>query len=59
MATVEDLDYTLAVNTRGVFLCYKYAAKQMVAQGGGGKLIAISSIAGTRGIAAYDSLKTL
>ncbi|KDQ27225.1 hypothetical protein PLEOSDRAFT_1026976, partial [Pleurotus ostreatus PC15] len=28
----KDFDQTLAVNVRGVFLCYKYAAKQMIAQ---------------------------
>ena len=27
------------INTRGVMLCFKYAAQQMINQGGGGKII--------------------
>ncbi|KAF4590561.1 hypothetical protein EYR38_009863 [Pleurotus pulmonarius] len=30
--SMEDFDETFAVNVRGVFLCYKYAAQQMIAQ---------------------------
>jgi len=29
----------MAVNVRSVMLCYKYAAKQMIAQGHGGRII--------------------
>ena len=29
----------MAVNLRSVMLCYKYAAKQMIAQGHGGRII--------------------
>jgi len=29
----------MAVNARSTFLCYKHAAKQMVAQGHGGRII--------------------
>ncbi|KAJ7169201.1 hypothetical protein C8R43DRAFT_1231803 [Mycena crocata] len=47
--SVEDLDATLAVNVRGVFLCYRYAALQMIAQGRGGRIIGASSIAGRAG----------
>lgn len=36
----------MAVNARGTFLCYKYAAAQMVAQGRGGRIIGASSVAG-------------
>lgn len=46
--TVERWDRTLAINTRGVFLCYATAAKQMIKQGTGGKLIAACSISGYR-----------
>jgi meso-butanediol dehydrogenase/(S,S)-butanediol dehydrogenase/diacetyl reductase len=46
--TVERWDRTYAVNTRGVFLCYSLAARQMVKQGSGGKLIAACSISGYR-----------
>ncbi|CAF1166807.1 unnamed protein product [Rotaria sordida] len=44
--TTEDWDKIFAVNTRGVFLCYKEAAKVMIAQGTGGKIIGACSIAG-------------
>lgn len=29
----------MAVNVRGTMLCYKYAAKQMIAQGRGGRIV--------------------
>jgi meso-butanediol dehydrogenase/(S,S)-butanediol dehydrogenase/diacetyl reductase len=31
--------YAVAVNVRGVFLCYREAAAQMIKQGGGGRII--------------------
>ncbi|CAF2895143.1 unnamed protein product [Rotaria sp. Silwood2] len=44
--TVEEWDRVFAVNLRGVFLCYKEAAKIMIKQGRGGKIIgACSSVA--------------
>jgi hypothetical protein len=37
---VEDFDRLMAVNARSTFLCYKYAARQMIAQDrGGGRII--------------------
>jgi NAD(P)-dependent dehydrogenase (short-subunit alcohol dehydrogenase family) len=36
---VADWDRTMRVNARGAFLCYKYAAIQMIAQGRGGIII--------------------
>lgn len=42
----EEWDQILAVNLRGVFLCYKEAAKVMIKQGRGGKLIGACSTAG-------------
>ncbi|EEB93002.1 hypothetical protein MPER_08403, partial [Moniliophthora perniciosa FA553] len=45
---VEVVDKLMSVNFRGVFLFYKYAAKQMIAQGRGGRIIGASSLAGTR-----------
>ncbi|BEJ17244.1 hypothetical protein CspHIS471_0606450 [Cutaneotrichosporon sp. HIS471] len=47
--TVETMDNLHAVNVRGVFLCYQAAARQMIKQGGGGKLIAACSTAGWQG----------
>lgn len=49
--TPEEFDALMAVNVRGVFLCYTAAARQMVAQGGGGKIIGAASGAAHRGAA--------
>ncbi|KAK0480566.1 NAD(P)-binding protein [Armillaria novae-zelandiae] len=46
--TAEQWDRMFAVNTRGVFLCYKYAAIQMIKQGRGGRIIGACSVAGMR-----------
>ena len=46
--TVEKWDRSYAINTRGVFLCYAEAAKQMIRQNSGGKLIGACSISGYR-----------
>uniref|UniRef100_A0A0W0EY30 Acetoin reductase family protein n=1 Tax=Moniliophthora roreri TaxID=221103 RepID=A0A0W0EY30_MONRR len=46
---VEIVDKIMSVNFRGVFLCYKYAAKQMITQGRGGRIIGASSLAGKQG----------
>ncbi|KAG6371236.1 hypothetical protein JVT61DRAFT_9861 [Boletus reticuloceps] len=43
---LEDWDRTMAVNARGPFLCYKYAAQQMIKQGRGGRIIGASSVLG-------------
>jgi len=48
-ANVEDLDRVYAVNVRGTFLCYKYAAIQMIAQGRGGRIVGACSGAGKKG----------
>ncbi|KAI0049330.1 acetoin reductase family protein [Auriscalpium vulgare] len=47
--SVEEFERVLAVNVRGVMLSYKYAAKQMIAQGRGGRIIGASSAVGVRG----------
>ncbi|KAI0049328.1 acetoin reductase family protein [Auriscalpium vulgare] len=47
--TVEGAEKIFATNIRGVMLCYKYAAEQMIAQGRGGRIIAASSSSGKRG----------
>lgn len=40
----EDWDFILRTNLKSVFLCSQQAARQMIKQGGGGRIIAISSI---------------
>jgi meso-butanediol dehydrogenase/(S,S)-butanediol dehydrogenase/diacetyl reductase len=49
MQTDEGFDRTIAVNLRGVFLCMRAAARQMAAQGRGGRIISTSSQAGKSG----------
>ncbi|TFY81429.1 hypothetical protein EWM64_g2590 [Hericium alpestre] len=39
-----------AVNVEGVMLCYKYAARQMINQGQGGRIIGASSICGKKAL---------
>ncbi|KAF9253993.1 NAD(P)-binding protein [Marasmius fiardii PR-910] len=58
--TAEQWDKTFSVNSRGTFLCYKYAAIQMIKQGRGGRIIGASSLAGKRGgayFSAYSATK--
>lgn len=49
--TDEGFDRTIAVNLRGVFLCMRAAGKQMIKQGGGGRIISVASQAGKSGFA--------
>jgi NAD(P)-dependent dehydrogenase (short-subunit alcohol dehydrogenase family) len=49
--TDEGFDRTIAVNLRGVFLCMRAAARQMIKQGDGGRIISVSSQAGKTGFA--------
>jgi len=58
--SVEQWDRVMATNVRGVMLCYKYAAKQMIKQGRGGRIIGASSICGKKGpksLSAYAASK--
>jgi len=58
--TLESFDRVMAVNARGTMLCYKYAAKQMIAQGHGGRIIGACSAGGKKGAgiaAAYCASK--
>ncbi|KAF8198510.1 NAD-binding protein [Pholiota molesta] len=41
-----DFQRILDVNVIGTYLCYKYAAKQMIQQGRGGRIIGASSLSG-------------
>jgi len=47
--SVEQWEKLMSVNARGVFLGYRAAAKQMIKQGRGGRIIGACSIAGKRG----------
>jgi meso-butanediol dehydrogenase / (S,S)-butanediol dehydrogenase / diacetyl reductase len=47
--TAEHWQLTMEVNARGVFHCYQSAARQMIVQGRGGRLIGAASVAAHRG----------
>ncbi len=47
--TVDDWEGTFAVNVRGVFLSLQAAARQLIQQGEGGRLLATASIAAKMG----------
>lgn len=38
-STVEEWDKMFSVNLKGVMLCFKYGAKQMIKQGRGGRIV--------------------
>jgi NAD(P)-dependent dehydrogenase (short-subunit alcohol dehydrogenase family) len=47
--TKEEWDKVLSVTLTAPFLCGKYAAKQMIAQKSGGKIVNVGSTSGFRG----------
>lgn len=47
--TGADFDRVISVNLKGVFFCFQNAARVMIAQGRGGKIIGASSAAGKQG----------
>jgi 2-deoxy-D-gluconate 3-dehydrogenase len=57
----DDFDRVLCVNLRGLYLCTRHAANAMVAAGGGGTIINITSIDALHpsmpGLAHYDASK--
>jgi meso-butanediol dehydrogenase/(S,S)-butanediol dehydrogenase/diacetyl reductase len=56
----ERWQAVLEVNLMGAFLCTKHAAKQMIAQGGGGRIVNVASQAAKSGhlhMAAYTASK--
>ncbi|KAH8082437.1 hypothetical protein BXZ70DRAFT_1012289 [Cristinia sonorae] len=59
--SVELYDLIMNVNARGVMLCYKYAAQQMVKQKRGGRILGASSVLGKQSagmyLAAYSASK--
>jgi NAD(P)-dependent dehydrogenase (short-subunit alcohol dehydrogenase family) len=59
--SLEDLRAVMRVDVDGAFLCLQAAARHMVSRGGGGSLVAVSSIIarfGGRGKAHYGAAKT-
>ncbi|TFK86257.1 short chain oxidoreductase [Polyporus arcularius HHB13444] len=55
---VEEFDRILRVNVRGTMLCIQHAARQMVKQGRGGRIIGASSLAGKQGFPMVTSYVT-
>jgi len=58
--STEEWDRVVSINLRGVMLCYKYAAIEMIRQGRGGRIIGAGSQAGKKGstnLAAYSATK--
>lgn len=53
--SVADWDRVLAVNLRGAFLGCREAARQMIEQGRGGRILNCSSVAGRRGAALFGA----
>ncbi|KAF8885363.1 NAD(P)-binding protein [Infundibulicybe gibba] len=47
--TLDEWEQVFSVNSRGVFLCYKHAARRMIQQGEGGRIIGAASVAGKQG----------
>jgi 2-dehydro-3-deoxy-D-gluconate 5-dehydrogenase len=57
---LSEFDETLAINLRGVFLCAREAARRMIEQGDGGRVVLISSMNALHsqlGAADYDASK--
>ncbi len=58
--TDEDFDFICDINLRGYFVCAQTAARQMIAQGGGGAIVMNSSnasLVGFEGLAPYCASK--
>ncbi len=47
--TDEEIDFNFDVNARGALVCGQVAARQLIAQGGGGSILNVASMAGKRG----------
>ncbi|KAJ7040943.1 hypothetical protein C8F04DRAFT_1031814, partial [Mycena alexandri] len=54
--TAAEWETVMGVNARGTFLCYKYAAVQMIKQGNGGRIIGAASIC-VPSLGAYSASK--
>ena len=59
--SVEAFEKVIDVNLKGVFLCTKFAAEEMIRQGRGGKIINVTSIDALHpssiGLSTYDASK--
>jgi meso-butanediol dehydrogenase / (S,S)-butanediol dehydrogenase / diacetyl reductase len=51
--TEEEVDHNFAVNAKGALLCGQVAARQLIAQGHGGAIVNVASMAGKRGAVPY------
>ena len=51
----EVWDQVQLINIKGTFLCCRAVAKELIKQGHGGKIINMSSIAGTKGISRFGA----
>ena len=51
----EVWDQVQNINVKGTFLCCRAVAKELIKQGQGGKIINISSIAGTKGVSRFGA----
>ncbi len=55
-ASVEDFHRLYSINALGTYLCYKYAAKQKIERGRGGRIIGASSVAIKQGKPSYHKV---
>ena len=58
--TPEEWDKTLTINLRGMFFCTQRAAKEMIRQGDGGRVVNLSSVHGLQAVpnhAHYEASK--
>ncbi|KZT19772.1 NAD(P)-binding protein [Neolentinus lepideus HHB14362 ss-1] len=53
--SMAEFDKIQSVNTRGLFMCYRAAARTMIEQKRGGRIIGASSVAGKKGLLAGSS----
>lgn len=49
----EEIDRSLAVNAKGALVCGQTAARRLIAQGSGGSIVNLASMAGKRGAVPY------
>ena len=57
--TEADFDFFFGVNCKGLMICSQEAAKQMIAQNRGGKIVNLASQAGRRGVSTMPGAMAL